>query len=78
MIDNLQLNADPSAIALVTPRFNPTNDPSAVQPTSATPRIEYRATNTCSNAIPAARWFLHTPGTALVTDSYYNVLVVKP
>jgi hypothetical protein len=78
VIDNLLLNADPGAIAVVTPRFNPTSDPSAVQPSTATPMIEYRATNTCSNSIPGARWFLHTPGTTLVTDSYYNVMVIKP
>lgn len=78
VIDNLLLNADPGAIGVVTPRFNPTSDPSAVQPSTATPMIEYRATNTCSNSIPAARWFLHTPGTSLVTDSYYNVIVIKP
>ncbi|HTI40870.1 MAG TPA: hypothetical protein VL693_03515 [Vicinamibacterales bacterium] len=78
VIDNLLLNADPGAIAVVAPRFNPTSDPSAVQPSTATPAIEYRLTNTCSNSIPGARWFLHTPGTSLVTDSYYNVIVIKP
>jgi len=78
VIDNLLLNADPGAIAVVTPRFNSTSDPSAVQPSTATPMIEYRLTNTCSNSIPGARWFLHTPGTTLVTDSYYNVIVIKP
>jgi hypothetical protein len=78
VIDNLLLNSDPGAIAVLTPRFNPTSDPSAVQPSTATPMIEYRATNTCSNSISAARWFLHTPGTSLVTDSYYNVIVIKP
>jgi hypothetical protein len=77
VIDNLLLNGDSGAIALVTPRFNP-NDVSAVQPAVATPMIEYRPTNTCTNSIPAARWFLRTPSLALITNSYYNVLVIKP
>ena len=77
VIDNVMLNGISGAIALVTPRFNP-NDASAVEPAAATPMIEYRPTNTCSNGIPAARWFLRTPGTTLVTNSYYNVMVIRP
>jgi hypothetical protein len=79
VIDNTLLNGISGAIAIVTPRFNP-NDASAVEPAAATPMIEYRPTNTCTNGtpIPANRWFLRTPGTTLVTNSYYNVLVIQP
>ena len=77
LIDNALLNGDTGAIALVTPRFDP-DDTSAVEPAAATPMIEYHTATSCAGTVPAGRWFLRTPGTTLVTNSYYNVLVIKP
>jgi len=75
VINNAQLNGDSGAIALLTPRSNP-ND-ACVDAAAATPLIVFRTAISCTNSIPANRWFVRTPGTALVTNSCYNVLVIR-
>jgi hypothetical protein len=68
------LDSDPNAMIFITPRYNAGT---GAEPAAATPIAEYLPTNTCGNGIPSARWFVRTPSTNLVTNAFYNIMVIK-